>query len=135
MQLLWDRGAAHEKDVITSVGTPFIDLSAYSDEKQQEDTRGGTRIRGDPLIYSGRISAGDLLGIPDLLRKEGGGYVAGDIKSGAGEEGGGDEESGELKESYVMQLALYTDILEQLGRSAGRRGFIWISMARKSLTT
>jgi hypothetical protein len=29
-----------------------------------------------------------LIGIPDLLRKEIGGYVPGDIKSGAGEEGG-----------------------------------------------
>ena len=39
--------------------------------------------RGDPLIYSPRISADDLLGVPDLLRKEPGGYVPGDIKSGA----------------------------------------------------
>jgi hypothetical protein len=26
---------------------------------------------GSPLIYSGRLSAGDLLGVPDLLRREG----------------------------------------------------------------
>ena len=41
--------------------------------------------RGEPLIYSARITADDLLGDPDLLRREGDGYVAGDIKSGSGE--------------------------------------------------
>ena len=40
-----------------------------------------------PLIYSGRISAGDLLGEPDLLSFDSSGYVAGDIKSGSAEEG------------------------------------------------
>ena len=36
----------------------------------------------------GRISSDDLVGMPDLLRREEDGYVAGDIKSGtAGEPG------------------------------------------------
>jgi hypothetical protein len=81
--------------------------------------------RDEPLIYGGRIAAGDLLGDPDLLRKDEAGYVAGDIKSGAGEEGGGNEGEGKPKKHYAVQLALYTDILERLGRSAGRRGFVW----------
>ena len=29
------------------------------------------------------------------------------------------------KKHYAVQLALYTDILEQLGRSAGRQAFVW----------
>ncbi len=53
------------------------------------------------------------------------GYIAGDIKSGAGEEGGSDEGEGRSKKHYAVQLALYTDILERLGRSVGRRGFVW----------
>jgi predicted RecB family nuclease len=124
VQLLWDRGAAHEQDVIAGVAEPFLDLSGYSGDEKERRTLEAME-RGELLIYSGRISAGDLLGVPDLLRKETGGYVAGDIKSGAGEEGGGDDEDGKPKKSYAMQLALYTDILEQLRRSAGRRGFIW----------
>ena len=69
---------------------------------------------------------GDLLGDPDLLRKEFGGYVAGDIKSGAGEEPPDDEGNGKPKKHYAVQLALYTDVLEQLGRSTGsRRAFVW----------
>lgn len=124
VQLLWDRGAAHEKEVIAAVGAPFVDLSKYAgDEKEQLTLQ--AMDRGESLIYGGRISAGELLGDPDLLRKEGSGYVAGDIKSGAGEEGGSEDSNGKPKTHYAVQLGLYTDILERLGRSSGRRGFIW----------
>ncbi len=44
-------------------------------------------------------------------RREGDGYVAGDIKSGSGEEGQDDD--AKLKKYYGVQLALYTDILER----------------------
>lgn len=79
--------------------------------------------QGVTLIYSARIKEGGLLGDPDLLRKEVGGYVAGDIKSGSGL--AGDEDNRKPKKHYAVQLALYTDILERKGLSAGRRGFIW----------
>jgi len=124
VQLLWDRGQAHEQTVMQRLGTPFLDLSGYSDEDKEARTR-AAMDEGVPLIYSGRISADGLLGIPDLLRKQIGGYAAGDVKSGAGEEGGSDDEEGKPKKDYAVQLALYTDILERLGKSAGRRGFIW----------
>jgi len=64
-------------------------------------------------------------GIPDLLRKEAGGYVPGDIKSGAGEESGGEDTDRKPKVHYAVQLALYVDILERLQLSAGRRAFVW----------
>jgi hypothetical protein len=64
-----------------------------------------------------------LVGIPDLLQKEVGGYVPGDIKSGAGQEGGDEDGDGKPKLHYAVQLTLYVDILERLGLSAGRRGF------------
>ena len=79
--------------------------------------------RGDFMIYSGRIQAVGLLGGPDLLRREGDGYMAGDIKSGSGEEG--PEDHSRPKKHYAVQLALYTDILERKGLSAGRRAFVW----------
>jgi hypothetical protein len=50
--------------------------------------------RSVPLIYSGRIEADDLVGVPDLLRREGGGSSPGDIESGAGEEGASDVADG-----------------------------------------
>jgi len=124
VQLLWDRGFAHEQSVMADLDVPFLDLSAYQGDEKEHQTL-AAMDRGEPLIYSGRISAGGLLGIPDLLRKEDAGYIAGDIKSGAGEEGGSEDEEGKPKKHYAVQLGLYTDILEQLGRSAGPRGFIW----------
>jgi hypothetical protein len=83
VQLLWERGAAHEKEVIAGIGDAFLDLSKY-DGVEKERLTLAAMDRGESLIYSGRISNDDLLGEPDLLRKEGKGYVAGDIKSGAG---------------------------------------------------
>ena len=124
VQLLWDRGFAHEQSVIAGLKVPFLDLSAASGDEKERRTLEAME-RSEPLIYSGRISAGELLGIPDLLRKAEGGYIAGDIKSGSGDEGGSEDEEGKPKKTYAVQLALYTDILEQLGKSAGRCAFVW----------
>jgi predicted RecB family nuclease len=122
VELLWERGIKYEQEVMAGVGQPFLDLSGYSAEKQQRLTMQAMKA-GEPLIYSGRISADDLLGVPDLLRREDGGYLPGDIKSGRAEEGEGD--AARPKRHYAIQLALYVDVLERLGYAAGRRGFIW----------
>lgn len=122
VQLLWEKGSLFEKDVISNLRIPFLDLSHYSEDEKERLTTDAMR-RGESLIYSGRIREGDLLGVPDLLRKEDGGYIAGDIKSGAGEEG--PEDLSTPKPHYAVQLALYTEILERKGLSAGRRAFIW----------
>ncbi len=71
---------------------------------------------GAPLIYSARLSHSDLLGEPDLLRKEGSGYIAGDIKSGVGYEGDIDEGEGKPKKHYAVQVALYTDLLHSIAK-------------------
>jgi predicted RecB family nuclease len=123
VQLLWDRGNAFERQVMEELEAPFTDLSALYDVAKEEATQEAME-RGDGLLYSGRIRAGELLGEPDILRKQGQGYIAGDIKSGAGEEGS-DLEDKKPKKHYAVQLALYTDILEQLGLSAGRVPFVW----------
>lgn len=122
VQLLWERGNAYEKEVISRLTVPFLDLSAHFGDERERLTLEAMR-RGESLIYAGRISADDLLGDPDLLRREGGGYVAGDIKSGSGQEGPDDE--AKLKKHYAVQLALYTDILERKGFAASRRPFVW----------
>ncbi len=122
VQLLWEKGTLYEKEVIEGLEEPFVDLSPYAgDEKEQKTLE--AMERREPLIYSGRLQADDLLGDPDLLSLVGDGYVAGDIKSGAGLEG--DPEDGKPKKHYAVQLALYTDLRERLGKSAGRTPFIW----------
>jgi len=123
VQLLWERGTLYEKEIISGLDVPFTDLSAFSAEDKEKKTAEAI-ARGDKLIYSGRIKHEDLLGEPDLLRREGDGYIAGDIKSGAGEEGGDDDDK-KPKKHYAVQLGLYTDILERKGLSAARRAFVW----------
>ena len=123
VQMLWERGAAYEQDVMSSGHLAALDLSHFEGAEKEHLTLEAMR-RGEPLIYAGRISADDLLGIPDLLRKVGTNYVPIDIKSGGAEEGGGDDNDGKPKLHYAVQLALYVDVLERLGLSAGRRGII-----------
>jgi len=122
IELLWERGSAVEHAQIAALKLPFVNLQALTTTEKARQTR-EAMAAGAALIYGGRIEADDLLGEPDLLRKEGAGYVPGDIKSGAAEEGG--EEEGRLKKTYAVQLALYVDVLERLKLSAGRRAFIW----------
>jgi predicted RecB family nuclease len=126
VQLLWDRGTAHELDVMATLGQPFVNLSALRGEAKEAATREAI-ARNELLIYGGRLSAHELLGEPDVLRREAGGYVAIDIKSGAALESDPDVDDapGKPKKSYGVQLALYTHILEHLGLSAGRHGYIW----------
>lgn len=125
VKLLWERGSVFEKETINELKTPFLDLSGLEGDEKARQTLEAMK-RGEPLIYGGRIAVDDLIGVPDILRKEVGGYVPGDIKSGRGEEGGG-EDDGDRKPKlhYAVQLAIYVDILERIGLSAGRRGFIW----------
>ena len=122
VKLLWEQGSLFEQQVVEGFSIPVTDLSSYTGDEKERRTLEAMR-RGEPLIYSGRIRSGNLLGQPDLLRKEGERYIAGDIKSGSGEEGPAD--NSKPKTSYAVQLALYTDILERTGWSAGRRAFVW----------
>jgi predicted RecB family nuclease len=124
VQLLWDRGHDYEQQVIQGLSIPFTDLSGLSGQAKEVATQ-AAMARGDELIYQGRISTEDLLGEPDLIRKQDDGYVAGDIKSGTGLEGAGDNSNGKPKKHYAVQLSLYTDILDKSGLSAARTAFVW----------
>lgn len=124
VRMLWERGNQFEAQVMGSREPSYLDLTSAPRHERERLTREAME-RGEPLIYGGQISSDDLLGVPDVLRREAGGYVPGDIKSGAGEFGGDDENDPKPKLHYAVQLALYLDILERLGRAAGRRGFIW----------
>jgi len=68
VQLLWERGAAHENEVVGRIGEAFADLSAYRGAEKEQQTL-AAMDRREVLVYGGRISYGDLLGEPDLLRR------------------------------------------------------------------
>jgi predicted RecB family nuclease len=124
VRLLWERGTLFERETIAGLQLPFLDLSKAGDVERERLTLEAMAC-GESLIYGGRIAAEDLIGMPDLLRKERGGYVPGDVKSGRGKDGGDDEHDRKPKRHYAVQLALYVDILERLNRSARRHGFVW----------
>ena len=122
VQMLWEKGVIYEDELVKNLSLSFLDLSKYELEEKEEKTWEAIS-KGVDLIYNGRISFGELLGVPDLLRKEGSGYVAIDIKSGAGLDGS--EDMMKPKKHYAVQIALYTDILEKRDCAAGRYGYIW----------
>ena len=78
VQLLWEKGNDFEQEVIEGLQVSFVNLRPFSDQEREQLTI-EAMSRGDTLIYGGRISADNLLGDPDLLRRKRGGYIAGDI--------------------------------------------------------
>lgn len=124
VEMLWEHGLAHEAAMVEEMAASLEDLSQLAGDDKTAATLQAMDA-GAELIYSGRIEADDMVGEPDLLRKTPQGYVAGDIKSGRGLEGGDDDDEGKPKLHYAMQLAHYAHILERIGRGTGKReGFI-----------
>lgn len=121
VEMLWSRGTLYERQVIDGLTVPVVDLSSYHAEEKEARTREAMDQQA-PLIYSGRISHEDLLGEPDLLRRSEFGYVPGDIKSGAGEEG--EPDNTKPKKHYGVQVALYADILMRQGYLDAPQAFI-----------
>ncbi len=115
VELLWEHGIRHEASTVVSLGIT-ADLSNLPLEERERETR-AAMVRGEPLIFHGRLTIGDRVGEPDLLRRVVGGYRAGDIKAGSGFEG--EEEAGKLKKTYAIQDAHYTDMLDEMGFSDG----------------
>lgn len=131
VRMLWARGAAHEADVVHGLPGDAVRLAGLPGDERERQTIVAME-GGAGLIHGGRIRADDLLGDPDLLVRRGTGYVAADIKSGRADEGGSDEDGdGRPKAHYAVQIALYTDILERMGRSAGRVPEIWDVRGRR----
>jgi len=88
VRMLWEKGRVYEKEVLDGLEIPCTDLTGLLGSERERLTTEAMK-RGDKYIFGGRIKHGDLLGDPDILRKRAKGYAAGDIKSGAGEKGGG----------------------------------------------
>ena len=124
VELLWERGHAFEEETIAALNIPFLNLHGVPREQREALTLRAMR-EGEDLIYGGRISHGRLLGEPDLLRRAEAGYEPGDIKSGAGVEGANEDSDGKRKRHYAVQLALYSDILQQKGLARSKCAFVW----------
>lgn len=115
LELLWRHGVVHEAEAVATLNIT-ADFTDLTPESREQETR-AAMLRGEPLIYHGRLTVGDRVGEPDLLRRVAGGYQPGDIKSGSGFDG--EEEAGKLKKTYAIQVAHNYDMLVELGLSDG----------------
>jgi predicted RecB family nuclease len=123
VQFMWERGTLFKHEIIRKSQLPFLDLSNIKGPDRERLTL-EAMARGEPMIYGGCITAGDLAGTPDILHKEPRGYFPGSVKSGRGKEAGDHDRADKPRRHYGVQLALYIDILERLSFSAGRRAFV-----------
>ncbi len=57
VELLWERGIAHEHETMSGRAPPYVDLSTYAGEEKERLTAEAI-AKGAPLIYGARISAG-----------------------------------------------------------------------------
>ena len=131
VRMLWERGASHEAQVAMELPATTVRLAGLPGDERERLTL-EAMANGAEIIHGGRIRADDLLGDPDLLVRRLGGYAAADIKSGRADEGGASEDGdGRPKAHYAVQVALYTDVLERLGASAGRSPEIWDVRGRR----
>jgi len=56
VQLLWERGTAYEREVMSGLGEPVLDLSRVPAAERERTTREAIEQRV-PLIYQGRVAA------------------------------------------------------------------------------
>ena len=125
VQMLWDKGIAHEENVVNKLGE-ITTITQGTHEERFKKTLEAMK-NNEPLIYQGVIMHENLLGIPDLLKRlPDGQYIPVDIKSGMGLEGEDKEnyKEGKPKKHYAAQLALYSDVLQKLGFSKQKKGII-----------
>ncbi|TPG16768.1 TM0106 family RecB-like putative nuclease [Sphingomonas koreensis] len=122
VELLWEGGVEHEEAVLAEMlaASPgAVDLRYAAPGSRQALTLIAMDAKA-PLIVAGEISEADLLGRPDLIRRDGDGYVAGDIKLGAAEDG----QPGAPQLRFGVQVCLYADILKRMDRLSRPFGFV-----------
>lgn len=115
--MLWEAGRVHEAAVLAGLAPDALDLRGLSGPERE--TRTAKAMDGDAQVLLGaRIAHDDLLGDPDVLRRDGRVWVAGDVKSGNA------LDDGRPKRDYAAQLAHYALILRLSGRGDGRTAFV-----------
>ena len=115
VELLWEGGLANKAERTALMGISG-GLGLLPLAEREAATR-AAMAQGQPLIYQGRLTAGDRVAEPDFLEKHPDGYRAGDLKSGCAF--AGDTAKGRLKKNYAVRLAHCTSVLDELGLSDG----------------
>lgn len=115
VRMLWADGLAHEEQVLEAmIDRDMVDLRGLPRSERERGTIAA--IAGaSSAIMGAVITHADLIGMPDLLLRIDGGYMALDVKGGSATAGPGDA----YKEEYLVQVAHYAFILERSGLGRG----------------
>ncbi len=132
-RLLFEEGLAHEKRYLQSLRDARIDIVEIPQAGDQRwDMTSKEMLNGKAFIYQAALSLGDFAGFADFLEKVPGAsalgdwhYVPLDTKLG-----------GHPKPSYLIQLALYAEMLEGAqGRLPEKVGIILRGGVRQDFRT
>lgn len=116
LKLLWQNGKLHEAQVLDQFDA-YDNLSTGNIDQRLEKTLAHLDNKS-PVIYQGLIQTQNKRGVPDLIILKNGNYYPVDIKSGSA------FDNEKLKSHYVVQLAMYIDILRELNYIDHYTGFI-----------
>ena len=118
VRMLWEGGRVHEQNVIDRLTGAVCDLRSSGPDERFAATMTALRSGAD-VILGGLLRVDDLVGMPDLLRRDGSLWIAGDVKSGSPY-----AQSGKPRLEYAVQVALYASVLQRLGVGSERHAFV-----------
>lgn len=119
VQMLWAGGREHETDVLGALTGDIVDLRDVDAARRVQSTA-EAMAGGAVTILGGRLERDDFVGMPDLLRREHDGWVAGDVKSGGAFEADGRRP----RREYAVQVAFYASMLAASGLGSEDRAFV-----------
>ena len=117
--LLRQRGIAHEAEVLAGLSGQVVDLRATPLESRAAATV-QAMASGADWILGGRLETDRTVGMPDLLHREAGACLAGDVKAGGALEADGRRPLLE----YAVQVGCYAAALGELGIGDPTRAFV-----------
>lgn len=119
VRMLWAGGLAHESEILAALGSDTVDLRTVPLDRRASETK--LALSGSAkFILGALIRSEDRLGMPDLLERRNGTWVAGDVKSGCATEADGHRPRLE----YAVQVAHYASLLSEIGAGDGRQAFV-----------
>ena len=120
VRMLCDGGTIHEAAIVAGLPGDVLDLREVPLASRALATLEAIgRGRAD-WIVGGRLLLGDRVGHPDLLRRDGPSWHAGDVKAG----GAWADDGRTPRVEYAVQVGHYAALLGDLGAGAADRAFV-----------
>lgn len=119
VEMLRELGLRHEARVVSGLDGEVVDLRAVPLADRAAATRSAMAGAAD-WILGGRLQTARVVGMPDLLRRHGGVWTAGDVKAG----GALDADGRRPLLEYAVQVGCYAMALGELDLGDASRAFV-----------